>query len=59
LQTRPCPFTINSVDGDGLIERSEVAAMLFAVADINANVERIKRILEMEYGEEEDSEDDS
>jgi hypothetical protein len=59
LQTRPCLFTINSVDGDGLIERSEVAAMLFAVADINANVERIKRILEMEYGEEEDSEDDS
>ena len=33
--------------------------MLFAVADINDNVKRIRRILEAEYGEEEDSEDDS
>jgi hypothetical protein len=47
------------MDESDLISRSEVAAMLFTLADINGNVERIKRILEQETGEEEDSEDDS
>jgi hypothetical protein len=46
------------VDEETLISRSEVAAMLFTLADINENVERIKGLLEQEYGEEEDSEDD-
>jgi hypothetical protein len=46
------------VDEEALISRSEVAAMLFTLADINQNVERIKDILEQEDGEEENSEDD-
>jgi len=33
--------------------------MLFTLADINRNVDRITSILEQEFGEEEDSEDDS
>ena len=35
------------------IYRREVVAMLFAVADLNANVERILRLLEEEIGGEE------
>ena len=33
--------------------------MLFTLADINQNVDRIKNLLEAGYGEEEDPEDDS
>jgi hypothetical protein len=48
------------VDPDALISRREVTAMLFAFADINANVRRIRELLEEELdGEEGLSEDDS
>jgi hypothetical protein len=39
-----------------LISRDELTATLFAIADINVNVERILRILE-DDGEEETAED--
>ncbi len=47
------------MEENALIEPSEVTAMLFAVADLNLNVWLIRTILEAEYGEEEDPEDDS
>jgi hypothetical protein len=48
------------VEGEPLIERAEVTAMLFAIADINKATARIRLLLD-EYldGEEEDPEDDS
>jgi hypothetical protein len=57
------PFTsaasILIVQNDELIARSEVTAMLFAVADINRNVAKIVRLLEDEEdGEEEEPEGD-
>jgi hypothetical protein len=57
------PFTsaasILIVHNDELIARSEVTAMLFAVADINRNVAKIVRLLEDEEdGEEEEPEGD-
>jgi hypothetical protein len=43
-----------------LISRAEVTAMLFTFADINANVERIVRLLENgDDGEQETSEENS
>ena len=43
---------------DEVISRDEVTGTLFAIADINANVERIVRILEGDgNGEEETPED--
>jgi hypothetical protein len=46
------------VADDELISRDELTGTLFAIADINANVERIVRILEGDgNGEEEASED--
>jgi hypothetical protein len=48
------------VDPDELISRSEVTAMLFTLADINANVDRIVRLLEEgPDGEEEEPEEDA
>jgi hypothetical protein len=48
------------VDEEALISRREVTAMLFAFADINANVHRIRQLLEEELdGEEGLPEDDS
>jgi hypothetical protein len=47
------------VAAEELISRSEVTGMLFAFADINANVERIVWLLEDEDGEEEVPEEDS
>lgn len=45
---------------DELISRSEATAMLFTFADINANVERIFRLLEDEQdGDQEELEEDS
>ena len=45
---------------EALISRSEVTGMLFAFADINANVERIVDLLENgSDGEEEVPEEDS
>ena len=42
------------MDGEELISRAEVTAMLFTFADINANVEGILRRLEDEDGEQEE-----
>jgi hypothetical protein len=48
------------VDAEALISRSEVTAMLFTFADINANVERILRLVEDEDdGDEEEPEANS
>jgi hypothetical protein len=48
------------VEPEALISRREVTAILFAFADINANVHRIRELLEGEAdGEEEPPEDDS
>ena len=48
------------MQADELISRAEVTAMLFTLADINANVERIVRLLgEGPGGEQEESEEDS
>ena len=48
------------MEADALISRSEVTAMLFTFADINANVERILRVLEDEDdGEQEEPQADS
>jgi hypothetical protein len=41
------------VEAPPLIYRREVVAMLFAVADLNSNVERILQLLEEEPGGEE------
>ena len=45
------------MDGEELISRAEVTAMLFTFADINANVERRLRRLEDEDGEQEEPEE--
>jgi hypothetical protein len=37
---------MTAMPAEELISRSEVTATLFAVADINANVERVLRLLE-------------
>jgi hypothetical protein len=50
---------MTAVEADGLISRSEVTAMLFTFADINANVERILRLLEDEDGDEEGPKEDT
>jgi hypothetical protein len=47
------------VKPEPLIYRDEVAAMLFAVADLNDNVREIRTLLEEEFGGEEVQEDDS
>jgi hypothetical protein len=48
------------IQADELISRSEVTAMLFTFADINANVERILRLLEDGHGgEQEEPEENS
>jgi hypothetical protein len=47
------------MEPDELISRSEVTAMLFTFADINANVERIVRLLEYGDNGEEEPEADS
>jgi hypothetical protein len=45
--------TIASVEASPLIDRQELVATLFAIADVNANVERILQLLEEEFGGEE------
>lgn len=44
---------MTGVEATPLISRQEAVAMLFAIADLNANVERILRLLEEEFGDEE------
>jgi hypothetical protein len=52
--------TMDEVAAEELISRREVTAMLFAFADINANVERILRLLEDgNDGEQEEPEENS
>jgi hypothetical protein len=46
------------VDPDPIVYREEVAAMLFAVADINVNVRAIRNLLEEDDGGEEGSPED-
>ena len=51
---------MRSVQPEPLIYRKEVEAMLFTLADINANLKQVLRLPEDEYGEEEeDSEEDA
>jgi len=38
------------VEAEPLINRQDVVAMLFEIADVNANVERILQLLEDELG---------
>jgi hypothetical protein len=45
------------MEPEPLIYRGEVAAMLFAVADMNANIEKILKLLEDEFGGEVPEED--
>jgi hypothetical protein len=60
LRAAARPANIRRVDPEALISRREVTAMLVAFADINANVFRIRELLEEEAdGEEELPEDDS
>ena len=48
------------VEPEPLISRPELTGMLFAIADLNANVRQIRDLLEEEFGgEEEAQEDDS
>lgn len=42
-----------------LIYREEVTAIIGALADINVNLFKVVDLLEGEYGEEEDPEDDT
>ena len=44
---------------EGLIDREEAVATMFAIADLNANVERILRLLEGDADGEGLSEEDS
>jgi hypothetical protein len=48
------------MEGEPLVDRNEVTAMLFAIADIKVNIREIRDLLEEEFGGEEGSpEDDS
>ena len=47
------------MEPEELISRPELTGMLFAIADINANVERIVWLLEDEDGEQEAPEENS
>ncbi len=46
------------MQGEPLIYRKEVEAMLFSLVDINANLKKLVRLLEDEYGEEEEEDFD-
>jgi hypothetical protein len=46
------------VESEALIYRDEVVAMLFGVADLNVKLAKIIRILEQEFGGEEELEED-
>jgi hypothetical protein len=51
--------SISTVEHEELISRSELTGTLFAIADINAHVERILSLLEDENGEQEKPEENS
>jgi hypothetical protein len=46
------------LEQDPVIYREEVTAILGVLADINVNVRKIKVLLEDEYGEEEEVDED-
>jgi hypothetical protein len=48
--TKLSAATIGQVEPVRLVEREEVVAMLFAIADLNAKVGRILQLLEEELG---------
>jgi hypothetical protein len=50
--------TVLELEADGLISRDELTAMLFAIADVNANVRAIRKLMEEELGGEEDLPED-
>ena len=49
LRDQPFAATIGYVEPARLVEREEVVAMLFAIADLNAKVGRILQLLEEEF----------
>lgn len=60
LPTRARLSTLVRMDEEQLVSRREVEATLFAIADINVNLEAIRNLLEEELdGEEGLPEDDS
>jgi hypothetical protein len=52
------PRQARVVEPEALISRDEVVAMLFGVADVNANLETIIDLLEQEFGGGEESEEE-
>ncbi len=50
LRDRLSAATIGHVEPGRLVEREEIVAMLFAIADLNAKVGRILELLEEEFG---------
>jgi len=59
LRRRPISRSIGKVDHEELISRPGLTAMLFAIADINASVERIVSLLEDGNGEQETPEENA
>jgi len=58
LFARALQASIVTVEPEPLIYRDEVAAMLFAIADVNDNVREIRTLLEEEFGGEEEAQED-
>jgi hypothetical protein len=52
LRTLPGNSRLFPVEPEAVIHRDEVTAMLFAIADINANVRAIRELLEEDRGGE-------
>jgi len=50
LRDHPLRLDDGHVDAGRLVEREEVVAMLFAIADLNAKVGRILELLEEKLG---------
>ncbi len=50
LRDQVSAATIGHVEPGRLVERDEIVAMLFAIADLNAKVGRILELLEEEFG---------
>jgi len=60
LRDEGSAITIGQVEPGRLVDREEVVAMLFAIADLNENVRKIVELLEGEFdGGEAVPEDDS
>jgi hypothetical protein len=48
----------DAMDGEQLLHREELTSALFAIADMNTNVQRIRDLLEEELGGEEGQEEE-